>query len=72
MIQSKKIKRTKRELKYIDIIAHLIGLIEGFDAVEISCNTFNMLKDFKLSNYDIKLIYKIFNNLDYYIYRRLR
>jgi len=66
MIQSKKAKRTKRELKYIDIIANLIGLLEGFDLVEVSCNTIDMLKDFKLSNYDIKLINKIFNNLDYY------
>lgn len=66
MMQSKKNKRTKRELKYIDIITNFIGLLEGFDAPEISHNTIEMLKKFKLSNYDIKLIYKIFNKLDYY------
>lgn len=67
MIKSKKIKRTKRELKYIYIIAHLIGLIDGFDCGgEFSLNTYNMIKSFKLSNYDIKLIKKIFNNLDYF------
>ena len=69
MLYKKNIKRTKRELKYIDIIANILGLIDGFDCGgEFSQNTYGMLKDFKLSNYDMNLIKKIFSKHDYYTY----